>query len=72
VAARIGRGVAVVLIVSGVFFDLWLSIIGVFVYIGASAEEAATIVHVRLDGQRVSDAMLLHPVTVAPTTSSAR
>ena len=69
-AARIGRGVAVVLILSGVLFDLWLAIIGVFVYFGASAEEVATIVHVRLGGQRVSDAMLLDPVTVAPTTSA--
>jgi CBS domain-containing protein len=39
------------------------------VYFGASAEEAATIVHVRLGGRRVSDAMLFEPVTVAPTTS---
>ena len=69
-AARIGRGVAVVLIVSGVLFDLWLAIIGVFVYFGASAEEVATIVHVRLGGQRVSDAMLLDPVTVLPTASA--
>ena len=71
-AARIGRGVAVVLMLSGVLFDLWLVIIGVFVYFGASAEEVATIVHVRLGGQRVSDAMLLDPVTVAPTTDARR
>jgi Zn-dependent protease len=63
-AARIGRGVAVALIIGGVLFDLWLSIIGVFVYFGASAEEAATIVHVRLLGHRVADTMLLDPVTV--------
>ena len=69
-AARIGRGVAVVLILSGVLFDLWLAIIGLFVYFGASAEEVATIVHVRLGSQRVSDAMLLDPVTVAPTTGA--
>ncbi|MEX1007794.1 MAG: site-2 protease family protein [Acidimicrobiia bacterium] len=69
VAARIGRGVAIALIVGGVFFDLWLTIIGVFVYFGASAEEAATIVHVRLSGHRVADAMLLDPVIVDPTMS---
>ena len=69
-AARMGRSVALVLILTGVFFDLWLSIIGVFVYFGASAEEAATIVHVRLGGRRVSDAMLLEPVTVSPTSSA--
>jgi Zn-dependent protease len=63
-AARIGRGVAVALVVGGFLFDLWLAIIGIFVYFGASAEETATIVHVRLLGHRVADTMLLDPVTV--------
>ena len=70
-AARMGRGIGLVLILVGVFFDLWLSIIGVFVYFGASTEEAATIIHVRLGGRRVADAMLLEPVTVSPTASAA-
>ncbi len=69
IAARVGRSVAVVLIVVGALFNLWLTIIGVFVYLGASAEEAATIVHVRLKGHLVADVMMLEPVIVAPTTS---
>jgi len=67
VAARIGRWVAILLIVVGVLWDVWLVIIGVFVYFGAAAEEAATIVHVRLQGRRVGDAMLLEPEVVDPT-----
>ena len=66
VAALFGRTVAVVMIVAGIFFDLWLMIIGVFVYFGASAEEASTIIHLRLSGHRVSEVMLLDPLTVAP------
>jgi Zn-dependent protease len=63
-AARLGRVVAVVLGIAGFLFDLWLLFIAVFVYLGASAEEAATIVHVRLRGLRVADVMLRDPVTV--------
>jgi Zn-dependent protease len=40
-AARIARMLAVVLILGGVFYDFWLVLIGVFVYLGASAEEQA-------------------------------
>jgi len=65
-AARFGRTVAIVLIAAGIFFDLWLTIIGVFVYFGASAEEASTIIHLRLSGHRVSEVMLRDPITIAP------
>ena len=65
-AARVGRWVAVGFIVVGLFWDVWLVIIGVFVYFGAAAEEAATIVHVRLRGQHVGDVMLLEPQVVDP------
>jgi Zn-dependent protease len=71
VAATFGRTVAIVMIVAGIFFDLWLTIVGVFVYFGASAEEASTIVHLRLSGHRVSEVMLLEPVTVEPNTPAA-
>jgi stage IV sporulation protein FB len=69
IAARLGRAVAITLVVVGIFFNVWLVIIGVFVYLGASAEEAATIVHVRLEHHVVGDAMLLEPLVVSPTTS---
>lgn len=40
-AARIARVLAVVMIVAGVAYDLWLALIGVFVMAAASAEEGA-------------------------------
>jgi hypothetical protein len=61
--------VAIVLAVVGVFWNLWLVIIAVFVYLGASAEEAATIVHVRVQYRRVGDVMLLDPTVVNPATT---
>ncbi len=57
IATRTGHALAVVLAVVGVLLDPWLLLIGLFVYFGASAEEAATLVHVRLQGHRVRDAM---------------
>ena len=38
--ARVGRVLAVSLVAVGVLVNLWLLLIGVFVYVGASAEEA--------------------------------
>ena len=56
-ATRVGHGFAVALIVAGLLFDIWLVLIGFFVYFGASAEQAATIMHLRLAGHRVREVM---------------
>jgi Zn-dependent protease len=40
-AARIARILAVAMILGGVFYDVWLVLIGFFVYLGANAEEQA-------------------------------
>ncbi len=40
-AGRIARILAMVMIVGGVFYDFWLVLIGLFVYVGAGAEEQA-------------------------------
>ena len=57
IATRVGHGFAAALMIVGFFFDIWLMLIGAFIYFGASAEQAATIVHLRLEGHRVADAM---------------
>ena len=64
-AARLGRIVAVVLVVVGVLVNLWLIVIGAFVYLGASAEEAATVLHHRLAGRTVADLMRAPPSMLA-------
>ncbi len=35
--------------------NIWFAIIGVFVYLGASNEETATLAHLHLAGRRVRD-----------------
>jgi Zn-dependent protease len=71
VAARTGRAVALALVAVGILFDVWLALIGLFVYFGASAEESATFVHARFRGHVVGDLMLLEPVVVDATMSVA-
>ncbi len=39
-AARVARALAIAMIVVGLFYDLWLILIGFFVLVGASSEEA--------------------------------
>ncbi|HEX5586893.1 MAG TPA: site-2 protease family protein [Acidimicrobiia bacterium] len=68
IAVRVGHGVAVALVVVGLFFNLWFVIIGVFVYMGATMEEAATVVHVGLRNRRADQLMLLDPVIVEAGT----
>ncbi len=61
IATRVGHVLAGVFIGIGLVFDLWLALIGMFVYFGASAEEAGTIVHARLRGHRVRELVLRAP-----------
>jgi Zn-dependent protease len=68
VSARIGRALAMVMVGVGLLFNLFLVIIGVFVWLGASAEESATVIHIRLQGHSVRDAMLVDPVTFEAVT----
>ncbi|HZQ26755.1 MAG TPA: site-2 protease family protein [Acidimicrobiales bacterium] len=67
VAARLGRVVAFLMAAAGLAFDIWLLLIAGFVYLGNKAEEASTLVHLRLAGKRVADVMV--PVAGAPGAS---
>jgi Zn-dependent protease len=58
-AAMTGRVLAVGMAVVGLLWNVWLVLIAAFVYVGASVEERATVLHIRLRGLRVRDAMLL-------------
>ncbi len=68
-AALVGKILAAAMVGVGLLVNWWLAIIGVFVFMGAAAEEAATLVHAALEHLRVRDLMLLDPVTVDVGTS---
>lgn len=64
VAATVGRTGALCLGGLGLLFDLWLVFIAVFIYFGSTAEETATLVHLRLRGLHVADVMVSEPATL--------
>ncbi len=72
VALRVGHAFAIVLIAVGIVFDVWLVLIGVFVYFGASAEASATIVHLRLRGHLVREVMRTDLTQVRPLPDPGR
>jgi CBS domain-containing protein len=64
-AASTGRAAALVMGGAGLLWNPWLVLIAVFVYLGATAEQRATLVHARLAGLRVGDAMVTEITALA-------
>jgi len=65
-AVLIGQGLAVIFIFYGVFFNWWLALIGLFLYIGAGGEKQHVLLRSFLNQVPVSEAMvtdfrILHP-----------
>jgi Zn-dependent protease/CBS domain-containing protein len=70
-AAFIGRLFGILIVMAGVFFNLWLIVIGVFIYIGASEEAEQTIVSTTMARVRVKDVMYNEVASVQPQTTLA-
>ena len=70
-AASTGRTAALLMAAAGVLWNPWLVLIAVFVYLGATAEERATLVHARLAGLHVADAMV-NEITAVPAELPVR
>jgi Zn-dependent protease/CBS domain-containing protein len=65
-AARIGQGMALVLGLFGLFFNVFLLIIALFIWIGAAGELAAVQVRAALGGLPVAAAMMTDFRTLSP------
>jgi len=64
-AVGIGRFIGMAMVVAGfVYDDLWLCIIGVFVFVGAGGEQQAAVVRAAAGGLKVSDVMVHDPTTL--------
>jgi stage IV sporulation protein FB len=66
-AARAGHHFAIGLIIVGVLVNVWLIIIGVFVLLSSSAEDAGAVIHDQLGRLTAADVMIRSPLTVPPT-----
>ena len=63
-AVQIGRFIGLAMVLAGVRYDLWLSFIGLFVFVGAGAERQAAAVRAAVGGLKVSDVMVQDPTTL--------
>jgi Zn-dependent protease len=66
IAASIGRTFGLLLIFYGFFFNLYLALIGLFIYIGASEEAESAIVSRALASVKVDDVMTSEVASVGP------
>lgn len=72
VAVYIGQGIALLFIFFGIFFNWWLAIIGVFLYIGAGSENQEVMLRTMLRRVIVADAMSTDMRSVRPDDSLAK
>lgn len=68
-AAGIGKMFAIFMGIFGFFYNILLTLIAFFIYIGASEEEKSTEVNVILEGVKVRDIMSKEVHTVTPETT---
>ncbi len=63
-AVRIGRFLGLAMVVMGLRYDLWLSFVGLFVFVGGAAEKRAATLRTAVGGLRVCDVMVHDPTTL--------
>lgn len=68
-AVDIGQGIAILMFFYGAFYNLWVALIAVFIYLGAEGEEHVTMIRAALRNVPVSRAMLTRVETVSPQDS---
>ncbi len=66
ISANVGKTLAIVMGVFGLFYSIWLTLIALFVYMGAVEEEKAVTLEAILSKYRVGDVMTTNPVCVTP------
>jgi Zn-dependent protease/predicted transcriptional regulator len=69
IAASVGRAFAIAMAVVGIFFNLWLVILAIFIYFGAGEEERGTKVSESFTGIKVRDLMTEEISFVSPDIS---
>jgi len=71
IAASIGKILAVIFIFFGIFYDFWMVFIGVFIYLGAGAENVQQRTVSLLTGLKVRDALITNFRSMYPTDTLA-
>lgn len=69
ISAGIGKFFAIVMGVLGLVYNIWLTLIALFIYIGASEEEKAVTLENLIARYKVRDVMTPNPMYVTPETT---
>ena len=70
-AVAVGKMIAVIMAIVGFFYNIWLILIALFIYLGAREEERSTLVGLALEGVTVGRIMT-REVSVVPPTMTVR
>ncbi len=65
-AVAVGQGLAMLFILFGIFFNWWLALIGLFLYIGAGSEKQQVVLKSLLNNVPASEAMTTEFVALRP------
>jgi len=68
-ASTFGKGIAVFMAIFGIFYNIWLTFIAIFIYLGASQEQQALGVTLALENVKVKDIMTYNVESVTPDMS---
>jgi CBS domain-containing protein len=68
-AAFLGKLLGIVMAVVGILYDFWLTLVGMFIYVGATEETESTIVSTTIARVRIADVMYPEVVSVKPDSS---
>ncbi len=66
VAVMIGQAISIFFVFFGLFYNWWLALIGIFLYIGAGSERQQAVLHSLLNKVPVSEAMATEFLTLRP------
>ncbi|WP_281063396.1 CBS domain-containing protein [Methanobacterium aggregans] len=69
-AANIGKQLAIIMAILGIFYNIFLVLIAIFIYIGAEQEYRSIMVSTLLEGVLVGDIMTPEVETVHPETTA--
>jgi len=68
-AVNLGKIIAVIMAIIGIFINIWLTLVAIFIYMGASQEEKALGISRALEGITVKEIMSTPVITVPPDMS---
>jgi Zn-dependent protease/predicted transcriptional regulator len=67
IASNVGKGFAVLMAIIGIFFNIWLVLIAIFVFLGASEEDKSLQISITLENFKVKDLMTPVIDSIPPT-----